>query len=147
MNAARGDLPQTKQPRDAPMKALRKQVRAVINELGGLIEELDGRWLDFGLKMPGALEKPEVVSGVVVETRGERASARELAPQRAGGALSRVETSGGRQRGFCNRADNERTECGFEHVQPRQHGAYRSDGALNAVGESLPSEPVEQVVA
>src|SRR4030095_2582981 len=67
-NACRGDSQVKKQARDIALEALTKRLRGVIAELSQLISDTDGRWLDFGLNMPGAVELPEVVEGVVVES-------------------------------------------------------------------------------
>ncbi|MBI2924900.1 MAG: hypothetical protein HYY24_04250, partial [Verrucomicrobia bacterium] len=58
VNASRGDLQAKKQARDAAAAALSKRIRGVIKELSQLIGPKDGRWLEFGLNMPGAVELP-----------------------------------------------------------------------------------------
>ncbi len=46
--------------------ALRKRVRGLIDELGGLIGDDDPRWEDFGLNIPANPSAPEAVASVVV---------------------------------------------------------------------------------
>lgn len=69
-DGAKAALQSQKQPRADALEALSKRMRGVISELAGLIDENDGRWLDFGLNLPGAVEAPEVVAGVQVQGAG-----------------------------------------------------------------------------
>ena len=65
------------------MKALVKRMRAVIGELSQLIDVNDGRWLNLGLNLPGAVPLPELVGGVVGGTGRDRSFGAALEFQRA----------------------------------------------------------------
>ncbi len=54
----------------AAAEALRKRVRGLINELGGLIEDDDPRYEAFGLNIPANPSAPEPVSGVTLAPLG-----------------------------------------------------------------------------
>jgi len=50
-----------KTARDASEDELRKRLRGLIDELSQLLDEMDPRWLSFGLKRPGAPDSPDAV--------------------------------------------------------------------------------------
>jgi hypothetical protein len=56
--------------RDTAVKALRKRMRGLIDELDQLLDENDPRWYAFGLTPPGAPATPEVPGGLVLAGAG-----------------------------------------------------------------------------
>ncbi|MBI3414566.1 MAG: fibronectin type III domain-containing protein [Verrucomicrobia bacterium] len=70
VDGAKASIQTQKQPRADALKALNKRMRGVVGELSDLIDENDGRWLDFGLHLPGTIQAPEVVMGVQVQGAG-----------------------------------------------------------------------------
>ncbi len=61
--------------RDLKAKKLRKRIRGLIEELNQTIDELDDRWLAFGLNKPGAQQTPDLVTDVVAMLIGPTAVA------------------------------------------------------------------------
>lgn len=57
---------EAKQARDTAYKNLRKRVLDLINELGTLLADDDGRWHAFGLSMPADPDTPEPVTSVAL---------------------------------------------------------------------------------
>ncbi|MBI5775512.1 MAG: fibronectin type III domain-containing protein [Verrucomicrobia bacterium] len=55
-----------KQARDTALKGLRKRARGLIEELGTLLADDDGRWHAFGLSMPSDPDTPEIVAAVTL---------------------------------------------------------------------------------
>lgn len=66
LNDGLRNIGQLKALRDPAVAKLKKRLRDLIEELGQLIEDDDPRWLAFGLRMPGAVETPDQVEGLVV---------------------------------------------------------------------------------
>ncbi|MBI5687027.1 MAG: hypothetical protein HZC54_18305 [Verrucomicrobia bacterium] len=57
---------QARQARDTAFKGLRKRMLDLINELGTLLADDDGRWHAFGLSMPSDPDTPEPVTSVAL---------------------------------------------------------------------------------
>lgn len=55
--------------------ALRMRLAALARELLQVISKTDPRWLDYGLNIPGAPERPEAPAGVTVAAVGEAVAA------------------------------------------------------------------------
>lgn len=53
---------QRKTDRDGGEEQFRKRMRGLIAELGQRLDEMDPRWLTFGLKRPGAPDSPDAVT-------------------------------------------------------------------------------------
>jgi hypothetical protein len=64
VNAQRTQVQNLKAARDMAADQLRKRVRGVVMELRQVLDDLDPKWLAFGLNMPGAEETPEAPTNV-----------------------------------------------------------------------------------
>ena len=53
---------QRKTDRDAGEEQFRKRIRGLISELAQRLDDMDPRWLTFGLKQPGAADSPDAVT-------------------------------------------------------------------------------------
>ena len=53
---------QRKTDRDSSEEQFRKRMRGLIGELAQTLDEMDPRWLTFGLKRPGAPDSPDAVA-------------------------------------------------------------------------------------
>ncbi|MDB6025271.1 MAG: hypothetical protein JWM68_1494 [Verrucomicrobiales bacterium] len=70
--------------RDTAATKLRKRLRGVFDEMRQAIDPMDPRWLAFGFKMPGAVQTPDVVEGLIAVLIGPGTSALKWnAPARA----------------------------------------------------------------
>lgn len=61
---------QRKTDRDASEEQFRKRMRGLISELAQKLDEMDPRWLTFGLKRPGAPDSPDAVTNTRVTALG-----------------------------------------------------------------------------
>jgi hypothetical protein len=61
---------QKKNLRDAAIAKLRTRMSGLIGELGQLLDDLDPRWLAFGLNQPGASSLPDQADSLVLTTGG-----------------------------------------------------------------------------
>jgi hypothetical protein len=68
VHACNADLAQKKAARDEAVKALRKKMQDLINELSQLLSGSDPRWLRFRLNLPDAVDMAEIVGNVRVES-------------------------------------------------------------------------------
>jgi hypothetical protein len=64
VNLKEGAAKQLLRDRNAAVRAMRKRLRSLANELEGLIDPLDTRWLSFGFNMPGAQQTPDAPTQV-----------------------------------------------------------------------------------
>jgi len=72
--AQRGTVKGLLQARNIAQTNLRKRMRGLIDELDQVLDPLDGRWLTFGLNMPGAKQIPTVPQNVSAVLIGETAA-------------------------------------------------------------------------
>ena len=68
VNAAKSEQRNTREARDTAEESLRERLRGLIGELDQLLDETDGRWLDFGLRVPNDDSMPEVPADLVVSS-------------------------------------------------------------------------------
>ena len=141
-NAARGEQRGKREARDAAEEAVRNRLRGLIAELTQLIGETDERWLDFGFNIPADDRMPEVPSDLVL---------------RAGAAGHLVADWSDAPRAERYRvfkqvvgADNEFLLAATVTDSDADLNTFASGArvhvrvsAVNARGESLPSEAVE----
>ncbi len=66
VNAGRGDQRGKRDARDTTEEALRNRLRGLVGELTQLIGDTDERWLDFGFRVPNDERMPEVPSALIV---------------------------------------------------------------------------------
>jgi hypothetical protein len=66
VRAANAETTAKRDERDQNVRALRVQMRGLIDELSQLIGENDGRWATFGLSAPGAPNRPDIPDGLVL---------------------------------------------------------------------------------
>lgn len=66
VNDAEAAVIAKRQERDKKLKAARKRLCGLIKELSMRLEDMDPRWLQFGLNKPGATTTPAVPEDVVV---------------------------------------------------------------------------------
>jgi len=66
VNAGRGDQRGKRDARDTTEEALRNRLRGLVGELTQLIGETDERWLDFGFRVPNDGRMPEVPGDLIV---------------------------------------------------------------------------------
>jgi len=144
-NSSRGELQGKRDERDEAVADLRKQMRGLIAELTVLLDDDDGRWLDFGLTTPAANHLPEVPEGLVVSGAG---SGHLLAAWAASPRAARYRIYKqvvGANEDFILAATVTETSVNLNTFTPTAHVRVKV-AAVNDAGESLPSEPVEQVV-
>lgn len=72
VNRIKSQLRTAVSAKNAALKALRRRMRGVIDELGLLLTDDDARWLRFGLNLPARPTAPEAVSSVTLTAHGER---------------------------------------------------------------------------
>jgi len=65
-NAGRGDQRGRREASDAAEEALRSRLRGLVGELTQLIGDTDERWLDFGFRVPGDESMPDVPADLTV---------------------------------------------------------------------------------
>ncbi len=145
VNASRGDQQAKKQARDAALAALSKRIRGVIKELSQLIGPNDGRWLEFGLKMPGAVELPGVVGGLEVQGAGAgHLFVRWNGSPRADRYRVRKQVIG-TDNEFVDGATVTETNANL-NTFPSGARVRVEVSAVNEAGESAPSQAVEALV-
>ena len=144
-DGTKANLQTQKQVRAEALNALSKRMRRVVGELADLIDAHDGRWLDFGLNLPGAIAAPEAVKGLQAQGAGaSHLFASWLVAARADRYRVRKQVVGVNA-DFVDAATVTELNVNLNTFQPGAQVRLKV-AALNEAGEGPESDVVEVVV-
>lgn len=144
-NSAKSGQKIKREARKAALEALRKRLRGLIAELEQLIGPDDERWLDFGFNIPSAGQMPEAPSGLTLRggAAGHLVASWPGTPRATHFRVYKQVV--GQPGDFVLAATVSDTDADLNTFASGAHVRVQVT-AVNANGESQPSEPVEQVV-
>ena len=144
-NTAKSDQIAKRDAREAASETLRKRLRGLIAELEQLIGEDDERWLDFGFNIPGAGQTPEAPTGLTLRGGAPGHLVADWPPSARATHFRVYKQVVGQPGDFVLAATVSDTDADLNTFASGSHVRVQVT-AVNANGESQPSETVEQVV-